>query len=81
MSVAADGRRQVTGGKGLKQTQAYTKAFGEAVVDAYVFGVANGGWCDDGEFDIAEEAIGAHANEEAWVKADFPAVLDFTSGP
>ena len=34
---APDGRLQVTGGPGLKQTQAYTPSFATAVLDNYIF--------------------------------------------
>ena len=78
LSVSSDGRRQVTGGKGLKRTQAYTEAFGAAVVDAYVFGAAG---FDEHEYQFNVEAEDALGNEEAWVKADLPAVLDFMTGP
>ena len=65
------GQKIVAGGPGLKQTQAYTDEFGQAVLDAYI-------QLGSGER-VADTEPGTEAPypfpEDVWVLADLPSVL------
>ena len=76
-TVSDTGRRQVTDGKGLKETQSYTKEFGEAVLDSYVFGAANEVLKHD---DVADDQFGINDDEHAWATAELGAVMEFLTG-